>query len=319
MLSTTDFLEKQIAFVDIVKDRQLSVTNGNLVIKEWSRIVNKIPVSKLFCLFIVGECTFSTRLIDALHSFNVSIFVLSASLKSRFLISDGLEGNYVLREKQYKGEHAFWLARELIKNKVANQIFLMKAVRDKDEALKNAISSCTELYSKLLTVENPDSMRGYEGTVAKLFFLHYFKPLKRYKRMPRTRNDIPNLLLDIGYTMIYNIVEANLHLYGFDIYKWVYHTAFYERKSLVCDLVEPFRCLIDKQLRKSYNLGQINEKDFVMKQGEYMIKFECRVKYLRMLLQPIMEHREQIFEYIKWFYRSMMSNNPVLIPFYLVE
>lgn len=102
--------------------------------------------------------------------------------------------------------------------------------------------------------------------------------------MPRTRNDIPNLLLDIGYTMVYNIIEAHCNLYGFDIYKGVYHTAFYERKSLVCDLVEPFRCLIDRQLRKSYNLGQIDEKDFVFKQGEYSILMDKRVKYLKILL-----------------------------------
>lgn len=72
--------------------------------------------------------------------------------------------------------------------------------------------------------------------------------------MPRTRADIPNLLMDIGYTFIYNFVEANLNLYGFDIYKGFYHQLFFERKSLVCDLVEPFRCLIDKQIRKMYNL-----------------------------------------------------------------
>ena len=135
--------------------------------------------------------------------------------------------------------------------------------------------------------------------------------------MPRTRNDIPNLLLDIGYTMLYNILEAHLNLYGFDIYKGVYHTAFYERKSLVCDLVEPFRCLIDRQLRKSYNLGQIDEKDFVRKQGEYQIKPECRVKYLRLLLTPVLEQKEMIFQYVKSFYACMISGETNLIPFYI--
>gem|GEM_PF-6312402 len=34
MLSTADFLEKQIAFVDVLQHRQLSLQNENLLIKE---------------------------------------------------------------------------------------------------------------------------------------------------------------------------------------------------------------------------------------------------------------------------------------------
>jgi len=89
--------------------------------------------------------------------------------------------------------------------------------------------------------------------------------------MPRTRNDIINFLMDIGYSFLYNFIEANLCLYGFDVYKGVYHKLFYERKSLACDLVEPFRCIIDKKIRKMHNLGQINEQDFKFKNGEYTI------------------------------------------------
>jgi CRISPR-associated protein Cas1 len=162
MLSTADFLEKQIAFIDVLQHRQLSLQNENLLIKENGKIVNKMSISKLFCIFIIGDCTFSTILIDALHSYNVSIYALSFTLKPRFLIGDGLQGNYVLREKQYKGTIAFPLAREIIKHKVGNQILLLKSIREKDEELKNAIASCTELYSKILSVESPDSMRGYE-------------------------------------------------------------------------------------------------------------------------------------------------------------
>lgn len=159
MLSTADFLEKQIAFVDIMKQRQLSLQNENLLIKENGKIINKISISKLFCIFIIGDCTFSTRLIDALHAYGVSIYVLSRTLRPNFLIGDGLQGNYLLREKQYKETNSFLLAREIIKHKTGNQILLLKSIRDKDDELKKAIATCTELFSKILTVENPDSLR----------------------------------------------------------------------------------------------------------------------------------------------------------------
>lgn len=316
----TDYLDKQIAFVDIMQQRQLSLQNENLLIKEKWKIVNKISISKLFCIFIIWDCTFSTRLINALHDWNVSIYLLSYTLKPRFLIWEWLQWNYVLREKQYKQTIAFPLAKEIIKHKICNQILLLKWIREKDDELKKVIATCTELYSKIVAVDNADSLRWYEWTIAKLFFIHYYKSIWWYKRMPRTRNDIPNLLLDIWYTIVYNIIEAHCNLYGFDIYKWVYHTWFYERKSLVCDLVEPFRCLIDRQLRKSRNLWQIDEKEFIFKHGEYAIKNEHRVKYLKMFIAPVLAEKEKIFQYVKSFYSCIMSEEAsTLFPFYIKE
>ena len=90
----------------------------------------------------------------------------------------------------------------------------------------------------------------------------YFRKLKWERRMPRCKNDIPNLLLDIGYTYLFNFIESLLSIYGFDLYCGVHHTFFYQRKSLVCDLVEPFRCIIDQRIRKAYTLKQVNEDDF---------------------------------------------------------
>ena len=55
--------------------------------------------------------------------------------------------------------------------------------------------------------------------------------------------------MDIGYTYLFNFIDALLRLYGFDTYLGFYHKEFYQRKSLVCDVVEPFRCIIDKNTK----------------------------------------------------------------------
>lgn len=97
----------------------------------------------------------------------------------------------------------------------------------------------------------------------------------------------------------------------------MYHTLFFERKSLVCDLVEPFRCLIDRQIRKIYNLGQINEKDFIFKNQEYNIHRDHRQKYIKLLLDPILKHKKAIFQYVKSYYRSIMSDDTTIDHFYI--
>ena len=91
-------------------------------------------------------------------------------------------------------------------------------------------------------------------------------------RYPRTKIDKNNLLLDMGYTFLFHFLEALLLLYGFDIYEGFYHRRFYQRKSLVCDIEEPFRAIIDEAMRKSFNLGQIKNSDFGFTNGQYFLK-----------------------------------------------
>jgi len=130
-------------------------------------------------------------------------------------------------------------------------------------------------------------------------------------RKPRCKNDILNLLLDIGYHYLFNFIEANLELYGFDTYCGVYHKFFFQRKSLVCDIIEPFRCIIDRRLRKSFNLNQINPDDFGFKNGQYFIKREFNKKYTKIFLKEILKHKEPIFLYAQTYYRSFVKDKGI--------
>lgn len=186
---------------------------------------------------------------------------------------------------------------------------MLASLRNKDASLKSAITQIKEIYKKIDKVSTDESLRGFEGSVSKLFFAHYFKELKRYKRQPRTRADIPNFLMDMGYSFLYNFIEANLNLYGFDVYRGVYHKLFFERKSLACDLVEPFRCIIDKAILKAYNLNQIQEKEFKFTNGEYQLAWDKRDPYVRIMLTAILEQKLEIFAYIKQYYRYVMGSS----------
>lgn len=86
--------------------------------------------------------------------------------------------------------------------------------------------------------------------------LTYFDNVQWNGRKPRIKSDYVNVVLDIGYTMLFNIVDAMLQVYGFDTYYGVFHKCFYMRKSLVCDIMEPIRLIIDYEVRKAINLGQ---------------------------------------------------------------
>ena len=308
MLSPNDFIEKQLVVISADQVKNLSLRNDNLLIRdENDKITNQISCFKIFCIFIIWEYTISSKLIERLMKYQICLYCLWYNLKPKCMIWAPLAWNYLLREKQYNNPYELDTAKLIIENKINNQLSLLKDIRNKSEILKEDIKTMKDLLSKIPLVSSDDSLRWIEWNASKIFFQHHFQEQKRYKRMPRTRWDILNFLLDIWYSFLYNFVEANLCLYWFDVYKWVYHKLFYERKSLVCDFVEPFRCIIDHKIKNMYGLSQINEKDFKFRNGEYQIEREKQKPYINHFLSEILKYKLEIFKYIKDYYRWTMN------------
>ena len=46
-------------------------------------------------------------------------------------------------------------------------------------------------------------------------------------RKPRIKCDYVNVTLDIGYNLLFNMVDSLLQVYGFDVYCGIYHKEFY--------------------------------------------------------------------------------------------
>lgn len=101
MLSTSDFEEKQIVVVSSDRVKDMSFRNDNLLIKKEGKIHNQISCYKIFCIFIVGECTITTKLIAKLLKYQIGLYCFQRNLKPLCQVGGPLEGNYLLREKQY--------------------------------------------------------------------------------------------------------------------------------------------------------------------------------------------------------------------------
>lgn len=128
-------------------------------------------------------------------------------------------------------------------------------LRNKNELLLEAIEILDGHIEKLKELQ-PDlnKIMGIEGSAARTYFPQMFNNVKWKGRKARIKCDYINASLDIGYTILFNLIDALLNVYGFDEYYGVFHRCFYMRKSLVCDLQEPFRPIIDYATRKAVNL-----------------------------------------------------------------
>lgn len=151
-------------------------------------------------------------------------------------------------------------------------------------------------------------LMGLEGNAARIYFDQNFDNVKWNGRRPRVKDNAVNAVLDIGYTLLFNFIDSMLMLYGFDTYRGVLHTEFYLRKSLTCDLVEPFRPLVDWQVRKALNLGQIKEEHFNISNGRYLLDIRYNKDYVKFLMKPIMDRKTDIFLYFQKYYRLFMKD-----------
>lgn len=309
MLTFPDYKEKQVVFIESNHQKKISFRNDNLTITEDGKVTYQVSCHKIFCIYIIGEISITSVLLKKATYYGICIILLNRNFGVYAVIGAETEGNYILRKKQYNGNQSLRLSVHLVTNKITNQINLIAEKRNKNEKDKLVIENLKKLNEKIGGVQDIKELLGYEGSASKLFFASYFEPLKWHRRAPRTKYDIPNTLLDIGYTYLFNFIDAHLRLYGFDTYFGFYHQLFYQRKSLVCDIQEPFRCIIDKALLKARNLGQINEKDFIANRGAYELKFQEARAYSKIFLEAIMEYKNDIFIYVQALYRAIMKEN----------
>lgn len=321
MISKLEFIEKQTLVINSDNTKKIKFRNQNLILlDEDDKILVQHPCSKIFMVFIIGEFSITSVLIKQARKFGVFFVFLNYNLKPYLSIGTENKGNFLLRQKQYFAKNDLEIAKRIVKNKIANQTLLMKSIRYKTKLEQESIRRIEQLILKIDLIRDYQELLGIEGNASKEFFTTYFKNLNFIGRKPRVKSDILNLLFDIGYTYLFNFIEANLEFYGFDNFRGVYHKLFYQRKSLVCDLIEPFRCIIDKKIKICFNLKQIDESDFGFKNGQFFLLREFNKKYSKLFLEEILRYKEEIFLFIQQYYRCFIKDKDLGdYPFFKIE
>lgn len=313
MFTNKDLEYKSVFMINCTEKRALRVSNGELLLEEIQnekkRTLTKMPFQKILALFVIGHITITTPLIEKCKKFNVTLCVMKQNLRPVFFFGESAEANFLLRQKQYfLKKDDITVAKALMQSKFYNQGRLLKNTRKKDNFTKNAINLCNEALAKLPYITDYDVLMGIEGCVARAFFEAYYQDFDWRQRHPRIKCDAMNAALDIGYTILFNYLEAFARMFGFDIYVGVYHRLWFKRKSLVCDLMEPFRCIIDQQIRKGFNLGQIKMEDFILEKGEYRLKYEKNAEYCKLFYSALIDYKKDVFSFVQGYYRSFMKS-----------
>lgn len=311
MFTNKDVEFRSVYVINCLKDRELRVSSGELLLEDMEshQTLTKLPFQKILALFVIGHIHITTPLIEKCKKHNVALVVMKPSLRPVFYWADAAEANFLIRKKQYEfSKEDISIARILVGNKIANQELLLRKSRKRDELTLSTIDNFKLLREQALHTSEYNELMGIEGLAAKLFFAAYFQDLEWKGRRPRIKGDYINAILDIGYTYLFNFMECFVRMFGFDIYVGVYHRLWFKRKSLICDLMEPFRCVIDRTVRTAINRMQFKESDFAIYKGEYRLKPENNKDYSIVFFDALIPYKNDIFKYVQQYYRCFMNN-----------
>jgi len=311
MLSLPDFREKQLIVCYARNGHKISFKNDNLLVTDAEgQTVIQTTCYRIFALWIVGSVTITSGLLERSKKFGFSVFMTTQNHKLYGIWNSATEGNFLLRRKQYE-YNSIDIPRRLVINKIMNQQALLRSIRDKHLFLNEAIEKMSGYSEQACTAGDLQTLLGIEGSASRVYFGNWFSDMPWKGRKPRAKIDIINATLDIGYTYLFNVVECMLNLYGFDLYQGTYHRCFYQRKSLVCDLVEPFRCIIDKQVKRAHGLKQMKADDFREQKGQFFLKLDKNRDYSKWLFEGILAYKEDMFSYVQDYYRCFVRNRNI--------
>ena len=252
-----------------------------LQVKDKDKTVQEVRIGEVCQVNLLGNIQISTQAVQSLCEAGVPVTYFSMG-GYFYGITIGLNTkNVALRRSQFRLADSEWfplsLARALVAGKIRNQRTMLQ--RNHVEPKKPSLIGMKALAERAEQAENLDSLLGFEGSAARLYFEEFAGMIKpgeepesptngflfdfegRNRRPPR---DPVNALLSLAYSMLAKDLTIACYAVGFDPYMGFYHQLRHGRPALALDLMEPFRPLIaDSAVLSAVNTKMVTERDFI--------------------------------------------------------
>lgn len=181
----------------------------------------------------------------------------------------------------------------IIENKILNQALLIKKIDKKKDNYKILLD-----YIKEVKVGDKTNREGHSAKV-------YFNLLYG-KKFIRHNNDEINSALNYGYAILLSTINKEVINNGYLTQLGIHHKSEYNQFNLSCDLMEPFRVIIDnfvyynqkRELDSQYKLDIVNifNNTYKYQNKKYTLK-DILKQYVNKTLESI-DNIENYKEYI---------------------
>lgn len=159
-----------------------------------------------------------------------------------------------------------WTA--IVSEKIRNQAYLLRVLGHSDEA--------DMLCGYLAEMELNDSSNR-EGHAAKVYFNTLFG-----KQFSRNADNSLNAALNYGYAIVLSAVNREICANGYLTQLGLFHDNMFNYFNLGCDLMEPFRIIIDRiVVQRGFNVFGTAEKHEMIKLFDSKVIIADQEQYLQ--------------------------------------
>ncbi len=304
-----------------LEDSYASLDGENIVISVGKDEVGRFPLHILESVFLFSYAGASPALMGKCAQNHINMALLSP--RGRFLcrVTGMSSGNVLLRKEQYRisddQERSCLIARNFIFGKISNSRHVLNrtkrdhAHRINEEKFAESSKQLKDMLSDIMTETNLESLRGYEGAAATIYFNCFddmilrnkedFKFASRNRRPPLDR---VNALLSFVYSMLGNDCASALEMVGLDAYVGFLHRDRPGRISLALDLMEELRsCIADRFVITMINNRMVSGSDFECQEnGAVLLSNDGRKK----VQKEWQNHKQEVIihpflkEKLKW-------------------
>jgi CRISPR-associated protein Cas1 len=233
-----------------------------------------------------------------------------------------------IRRKQYKfcesPESLGW-AKEIILKKTDGQLANLKFLEGRRKVGKEAVLKAAEKVAgqsfrleQLADLPHPEAKKqllNYEAYAASVYWqtagLKFPPPYSFYGRVKKNPVDAFNACINYLYGILRSQVETAILSFGLDPALGVFHRDGYRMPSLVFDMMEPFRPVVDRFLFKAILDGSLPENMIIAKDTLASISKEGRQALIRLFIEKLdsrvqvgecsISFQSQIFQEVKFF------------------
>lgn len=281
--------------VVISKQSKLSYKNRFLVVKQESD-EKYIHLSEIDTIIVDSiSVSISTYLLKELSDNKINIIFCDekhnpfGELKSYYL-SHNVSKKILLQTKwSQRKKNDLW--QEIIKNKITNQALQIRKIKSQNYNL---------LLSYVSEVVSGDKTNR-EGHSAKVYFNTLFT-----KKFVRNENDSINAALNYGYAILLSSFNKEIISNGYLTELGIHHKNEFNPFNLSCDLMEPFRIIIDnfvyhnkeRELNTDYKMDIVNilNSKFKYNGKQYTLK-----DIIKLYTKNVFLYLEQEKEYIGFY------------------
>jgi CRISPR-associated protein Cas1 len=320
------------------------IEQGATVHKDYQQFVIRIsenneievPIREVERILVFGNIQLTTPVINACLKQNILVLFLSQSGKYNGhlwgLTASHLNHELIQLQRQDDREFQLNVSSSIVWGKLMNSKRLLIRLNRKRQVaeVEQAILGIHSDIDAIASVDNIDSLRGYEGSGAARYFPAWgqlitnqsFSFSHRFRHPP---TDPVNSLLSFGYTILFNNVLSLIIAEGLSPYFGNFHYGERDKPYLAFDLMEEFRSpIVDSLVLKVLNKSLLKLEDFAGTDGKpaiYLSETGRRVflKHLEMRLNEEVSHpdiqtaipyRQVIQLQIRRYKRSLIASVP---------